>query len=45
MIVYTHLFGAVSFELFGRLNNTIENLDAWFEHQVQAMGRLVGLRP
>lgn len=45
MIVYTHLFGAVSFELFGRLNGVIDDRLAWFDHQVQAMARLVGLRP
>jgi AcrR family transcriptional regulator len=45
MIIYTHLFGAVSFELFGRFTNAIFDNRAWFEHQVQAMGRLVGLRP
>jgi AcrR family transcriptional regulator len=45
MLVYTHLFGAVSFEIFGRLNGVIEERRAWFDHQVQAMGRLVGLRP
>jgi AcrR family transcriptional regulator len=45
MMVWTHLFGAVNFELFGRLNGVIEERAAWFDHQVQAMGRLVGLRP
>ncbi len=45
MISWTQLFGAVSFEVFGRLNNTIDDRRAWFEHQVYAMARLVGLRP
>jgi AcrR family transcriptional regulator len=45
MIAWTELFGAVSFELFGRLNNVIEDYDAWFAHQVLALARLVGLRP
>ncbi len=45
MMIWTHLFGAVSFELFGRLNETVYDLAAWFDHQVQAMTRLVGLRP
>jgi hypothetical protein len=35
----------VSFELFGRLENVIFDRDAWFEHQVTAMARFVGLRP
>jgi AcrR family transcriptional regulator len=45
MIVYTQLFGAVSFDLFGRLNGVIDDRSAWFDHQVHAMARLVGLRP
>ena len=45
MIAWTELFGAVSFEVFGRLNSVIENRDAWFAHQVLAMSKLVGLRP
>ena len=45
MIAWTELFGAVSFELFGRLNNVIEDRAAWYDHQIRAMARLVGLRP
>jgi AcrR family transcriptional regulator len=45
MIVWTQLFGAVSFELFGRLNGVIDDRRAWFDHQVTSMARLVGLRP
>jgi AcrR family transcriptional regulator len=45
MLAWTELFGAVSFELFGRLNNVIDDKAAWFDHQVRAMARLVGLRP
>jgi AcrR family transcriptional regulator len=44
-IAYTELFGAVSFDLFGRLNGVINDRTAWFNHQVHAMARLVGLRP
>jgi len=45
LIAWTEVFGAVSFELFGRLNNVIDNREAWFTHQIQAMARLVGLHP
>ena len=45
MIAWTELFGAVSFEVFGRLNGMIYDRDAWFDHQVLTMSRLVGLRP
>ena len=43
MIAWTHLFGALSFELFGQLNNVIEARDAWFDHQVRAMAAFMGL--
>jgi AcrR family transcriptional regulator len=43
MIAWTELFGAVSFELFGRLTNVIEDRQSWFDQQVDAMARLVGL--
>ena len=45
LLAWTLLFGAITFELFGRLVNVIENRDAWFAHEVTAMSRLVGLRP
>jgi AcrR family transcriptional regulator len=44
MIAWTELFGAISFDLFGRLNNVIDDRRAWFDHQVDAMADLVGLR-
>ncbi|GIG56267.1 TetR family transcriptional regulator [Longispora fulva] len=44
LIAWTELFGALSFELFGRLNNTILERDAWFDHQVRAMAAYTGLR-
>jgi AcrR family transcriptional regulator len=43
MIAWTELFGALSFELFGRLTNVIDDLDAWYDHQMRAMAELVGL--
>jgi AcrR family transcriptional regulator len=45
LIAWTEIFGAVSFDLFGRLENVIFDRDGWFEHQVTAMARFVGLRP
>jgi AcrR family transcriptional regulator len=45
MIAWIELFGAVSFEVFGRLNDLLTDRRAWFDHQVLAMARLVGLRP
>jgi AcrR family transcriptional regulator len=44
MIAWTELFGAISFELFGRLNNLIDQREAWFDHQMRAMAAFVGIR-
>ena len=43
LIAWTELFGALNFELFGRLNNTIDERDAWFDHQMRAMVEWIGL--
>lgn len=43
LIAWTELFGAISFELFGRLSNTISERDAWFEHQMRAMAAWIGI--
>lgn len=45
MVAWTELFGAVTFELFGRLNNVIDDRTAWFDYQVGVLAKLVGLRP
>jgi AcrR family transcriptional regulator len=45
LISWTELFGAISFELFGRFKNTITDLDAWYEHQIRDMATYVGLTP
>jgi AcrR family transcriptional regulator len=37
---WIHLFGAVSFELFGQLNNVINARREYFEHQMTAVGAL-----
>jgi AcrR family transcriptional regulator len=43
MVAWTCLFGAVSFELFGRFDNTIVELDDWFELQITMMVGFLGL--
>lgn len=45
LIAWTELFGALSFELFGRLNNVIDHRDEWFDHQARAMAAFAGIRP
>jgi AcrR family transcriptional regulator len=44
MTAWICLFGAVSFEVFGQLNNIVEHRDDFFEHQVLVMAdRALGL--
>jgi AcrR family transcriptional regulator len=43
MTAWLQLFGAVSFELFGQLNNVIEDRTTFFEYQMRAAARMVGL--
>lgn len=43
MMAWTEVFGAISFELFGRLTGAITDYDAWFEHQMRTMAGFVGL--
>lgn len=45
LFAWTELFGAVNFDVFGRLMNVIEDRDAWFAYQVKTLTQLVGLRP
>jgi len=42
-IGWIHLFGAVSFELFGQLNNAIDAREAYFNVQMGLMADLIGL--
>jgi AcrR family transcriptional regulator len=42
---WTHLFGLVSFEVFGRLEGTIEARREYFDHQMGLMADLAGLPP
>jgi AcrR family transcriptional regulator len=43
MTVWAQLFGALSFELFGRLTNGITDYDAYFDYQLKAMAGYLGL--
>jgi hypothetical protein len=43
MTAWTELFGAVNFELFGRLTNAVTDYDAWFDHQLKVMAKYLGL--
>ena len=42
--VLTFLFGAVSFETFGHLHGVVDDLDAWFDHEVHRVAAALGLR-
>jgi len=42
-IGWIHLFGAVSFELFGQLNNAIDAREAYFDLQMRLMANLIGI--
>jgi AcrR family transcriptional regulator len=44
VIAWEQLFGALSFEMFGQLNNVIDERDAWFDHQARVMAAFIGLR-
>jgi AcrR family transcriptional regulator len=43
LIAVTELFGALNFELFGQLNNTIDERHDWFDLQARMMAGLIGL--
>ena len=43
LIAVTELFGALNFELFGQLNNTIDERHDWFDLQARMMADLIGL--
>ncbi|HSY15231.1 MAG TPA: TetR/AcrR family transcriptional regulator [Jatrophihabitantaceae bacterium] len=44
MTAWTQLFGVISFELFGRLTNAIEDYDAYFDYQMRVMSAHLGFR-
>jgi AcrR family transcriptional regulator len=41
LMVWTQMFGTISFELFGHLHNVIHDYDAFFDHQMRQAGRLL----
>jgi AcrR family transcriptional regulator len=43
MGAWVHLFGMVSFELFGQFNNTIDDRESFFDHQMRTQVALIGL--
>jgi AcrR family transcriptional regulator len=43
MLGWTAMFGAVNFEIFGRLDNVIEDRRPWFDHQLRVLAEVVGL--
>lgn len=43
MTGWIHLFGALTFEMFGRFTNVVEDLDAYFTHQMTIMADHIGL--
>jgi AcrR family transcriptional regulator len=43
MVGWIHLFGAVSFELFGQLNNAVNARGEAFGHQMRLMADMIGL--
>ena len=44
MAAWTHLFGTISFELFGQYANTADPADAYFAYTAAQLADLVGLR-
>ena len=40
---WVHLFGLISFELFGRLDGVIDDLDAYFDYEMGALARRAGI--
>jgi len=43
LMAWTYLFGAVSFEVFGHRHNVILDHDAFFDHEVRRLARMLGL--
>lgn len=43
VMVWTAMFGAVSFEVFGQLNNVFADKAAWYDHQLHALADTIGL--
>ena len=45
LLVWTQLFGQISFEVFGRFDGIVEHADVLFEHAVTIMAHQLGLGP
>jgi AcrR family transcriptional regulator len=45
LMAWSGLFGSVSFELFGHLNNAVADPAAWFDAVAARLGADVGIRP
>lgn len=43
MTAWAQVFGSISFELFGRLQNAVTDYEAWLDHQLRAMAGYLGL--
>ena len=43
VMLWTHLFGLVSFELFGQFANSMDPADAFFEYSIDRIADVVGL--
>ena len=43
LTAWTQLFGAVNFEVFGRLSDIIEDADAVFDQSVKEMSAFIGI--
>jgi AcrR family transcriptional regulator len=41
LAAWTGLFGSISYELFGHLFRVVEDYDAFFDHQMRRLGRLI----
>jgi AcrR family transcriptional regulator len=40
---WIHLFGALNFEMFSRLDGVIDDRDAFFDHQMRVVARMLGI--
>jgi AcrR family transcriptional regulator len=45
LVVWTLLFGQISFELFGRFEGIVQDTEVLFEHAVSVMTTLLGMNP
>jgi AcrR family transcriptional regulator len=45
LMVWTYLFGAVSFEVFGHRHNVIADYEVFFDHEVRRLAVMLGLVP